>query len=101
MEDNAIKDSRNLFRLIRMIDDNIIKNVRNVFRPKKENEGIKDKIKGDSRNLFELENFVTVAIILNTKVIVTEIKDLRKSDTWNIQLTIAINYLLKALMKST
>ena len=37
------------------LEDNIIKDVRNLFRLKKENEGIKDRILRDIRNLFEQE----------------------------------------------
>ena len=38
------------------MDGNTIKDIRNLFRLKKENEAIKDKISGDIRSLFELEN---------------------------------------------
>ena len=56
MEDNIIKEVRNLFRLKKEIDGNTIKDVINLFRLKKENETIKEKIIRDIRNLFELEN---------------------------------------------
>ena len=41
MEDNIIKDVRNIFRLKKEIDDTTIKDKRNLFRLKKENEVIK------------------------------------------------------------
>ena len=37
------------------IEDNIIKDVKNLFRLKKENEAIKDRIIRDIRNLFQHE----------------------------------------------
>ena len=40
IEDNMIKDVRNLFSQ-KKIDDNIFKDIRNPFRIKKENEAIK------------------------------------------------------------
>ena len=65
MEDNIIKDIRNLFRLKRKIENqqkyilNIyytaIKDIRKLFRLKKEKEAIKARIIRDIRNLFEHE----------------------------------------------
>ena len=43
MDDNAIKDVRNLFRLKKETNDTTIKDMRNLFRLKKENEVIKDR----------------------------------------------------------
>ena len=55
IEENIIKDVRNLFRLKKEENDNIIKNIRNPFRLKKENEAIKDRITREISNLFELK----------------------------------------------
>ena len=55
IEENIIKDVRNLFRQKKEVDDNIIKNIRNPFRLKKENEAIKDRITREISNLFELK----------------------------------------------
>ena len=52
MDDNAIKDVRNLFRLKKETNDTTIKDMRNLFRLKKETEAIIIK---DIRNLFEHE----------------------------------------------
>ena len=108
-----------------------LKDIRNLFRLKKENEAIKDRIIRDIMYLFEHEEEDYCKIIRvgkfwsnnyleyeskNTKnktLPVEEylskirpclkdiINDLKKSGTWKIQLTIAINlFLLKVLMKS-
>ena len=55
IEDDIVKDARNLFRLEKEIDDTTIKDIRNVFRLRKENEAIKDRAIRDIRNLFEHE----------------------------------------------
>ena len=55
MDDNAIKDVRNLFRLKKETNDTTIKYMRNLFRLKKENEVIKDSTIRDVRNLFSHE----------------------------------------------
>ena len=55
IDDTTIKDVKNLFRLKKVIDDTTIKNFRNLFRLKNENEAIKDRIFTDIRNLFEHE----------------------------------------------
>ena len=44
MEDNIVKDARNLFRLKKEIIYNTIKSKRNLFKLKKENKAIKDRI---------------------------------------------------------
>ena len=43
MEDNVIKDVRNLFRLKKVIDDKATEDIRNLLKLKKEKESIKDK----------------------------------------------------------
>ena len=122
-EDNITKDVKNIFRLNKEIDDNTIESIRNIFRLKKQNEGIKDRIIRDNRNLFEPEsedyyepvrvrnfwsrNYIecesnrdrnkTVSIIEYLYKIRPYLKDiindLKKFDTWKIQLTIAINFI--------
>ena len=44
MEDNIVKDVRNLFRLKKEIIYNTIKSKRNLFKLKKQNKAIKDRI---------------------------------------------------------
>ena len=46
----------NISKLKKEIDDNIIKDIRNIFRLKNENEAIKGRIIRDIRNSFELKN---------------------------------------------
>ena len=122
IEDNTIKDVRNLFR-VKKIDDTRIKDIRNLFRLQKENEEIKDRIIRDIRNLFEYEEDyyykpVRVGTFLSNNYIEYEsnsdrnkslsieghlnkiipyltdiISDLKNSDTWKIQLTTAINFI--------
>ena len=54
IEDNIIKDVRNLFRLKTEIDDTTIKCIRILFRLKK-SEATKDRVIRDIRNLFQHE----------------------------------------------
>ena len=99
------------------VDDSTIKNIRNLFRLKKENESIRYTIIRDVRNLFEYEEEdyykpVRVSYIeyeshgdknktLSVKKYLNKIRpylkdvisNLKKSDTWKIQLTIAINFI--------
>ena len=51
-----IKDVGNLSWLKKEIDDNTVKDVRDLFRPKKENKSIKDKIDRNIKDICELEN---------------------------------------------
>ena len=103
-------------------EDGIIKNIRNLFKLKKENNAIKDRIFRDIKTLFKQEedyykpvrggNFWNNNYIeyesnsdrsknLSVEEYLNEIKpyfkdiaiDLQKSDTWKIQLTIAINFI--------
>ena len=53
IEENVIKDVRNLLRLKQEIDDTTIKNIRNLFILQKEDKAIKNRIIRDIRNLFE------------------------------------------------
>ena len=103
-------------------EENIIKNTRNLFKPKKENKKIKDRIFRDIRALSKQENdyckpkrvsnFWNNSYFkyessgnknknLSLKGYLDKIKAyfrdiiiiLQKSDTWKIQLTIAINFI--------
>ena len=53
--DTAIKDVRNLFRLKKEINDITMKDIRNLFRLKKENTAMKNRIIRDIRILFWYE----------------------------------------------
>ena len=55
IEENMIKDVRNLFRIKMEIDDTAVKGIRNLLRLKKNNGTIKDRVIRDIRNLFEYE----------------------------------------------
>ena len=105
------------FKIKKQSEDTIIKNVRNLFRLKKENEAIKDR-KISIKDLFEQEedfykplsvgNFYSNNYIeyesngdrnktLLIKQYLDEIKpclkdidNIKKSDTWKIQLIVAI-----------
>ena len=55
LENNIIKDIRNLFRLKNEINDTATKYMRNLFRLKKENEGIKNRANRDIGKLSEHE----------------------------------------------
>ena len=113
-EDNVIKDVRNLFRLKKIkkeTNDTIIKDIRKFFRLKQENKVIKDGILRDIRNLFEHkeEDYYKPVIVGNSwsnKTLTVEkylnkvrpyLKDiiinLKKSDTLQIQLAVAINFI--------
>ena len=126
-----IKDVRNLFILKNEVDDAIIKYIRNLFRLKKENELIKERIVKGIRNLLEHEkedyykavrvsNFwsnnhiecesngdrdktLSVEVYRNETrpYLKDRINNLKKSDMWKIQWTIAINFISsKIMMKS-
>ena len=120
-DDTTIKDVRNLFKLKKEIGNTTVKNIRNFLRLKKENKVIKNIIIRDIRNLFELEeeNYykpVRESIFWsnnyteyesngekNKTLSVEEyldkirpflkdiINNLKKSDTWKIELSIAVN----------
>ena len=115
MEDNIIKDIRNLFELKRKIKKRkeiyytTIKDIRNIFILKKENEGINARIIRDTRNLFEHEeNYskpIRVANFWNNNYTKYEsngnrntipstekyLNKFRRYHTPKIQITIAIN----------
>ena len=61
IEENKIKDVRNLFRLQKLekeTTDAAIEGLRNLFKLEKEKKGIKDRIIRDVRNPFEHEEIV-------------------------------------------
>ena len=103
--------------------ENIIKDIRNIFRLEKETTAIKDGILRDIKNLFghEEENYYKPVRVSNfwsnnyteyvsnsnrNKALLVEdyldkikphlkdiINNIKKSDTWKIQLTIANNFI--------
>ena len=106
----------NISKLKKEIDDNIIKDIRNIFRLKNENEAIKGRIIRDIRNSFELENeeenyqnprrngnFYSSNYLeqestgdrnntLSIEAYLNKIRPyIERSDTWKIQLTVVIN----------
>ena len=119
LNDTAIKDIRNLFRLkkgIKGIKDIVLRDIKHLFEYEKEEENYYKPVR--------INISFGVTIILNTKVMVIKIKyyqlkiilkyhtrpyktrpylkgiinNFKKSDTWKIQLTITIFFLLKMLM---
>ena len=52
-KENIIKEIRNLFNLKKVQNYTALKDIRNVFRQKEETEAIKDRIRGDIKNLSE------------------------------------------------
>ena len=55
-KENIIKHVGNTFRLEKEIDDTAIKDIRNYFRLRRGNKVIKDRMLRDIRNLFEHED---------------------------------------------
>ena len=121
-EKNIIQDIKNLFKLKKELDYTAIKDIRNLFRLNKEIKTIRDRILGNIKNLFEHEkqeenyykpvrvnNFWSKNYIQyesnsdrNKTLSVEEqlkrphlkdINNLKKSDTWKNQLTIANNFI--------
>ena len=118
--DNIIKDVRTRFGLKKEIEP--IKDIRNLFRLKKENKVIKNKTTKNIWNLFEKEkedyykpkrvdsfwskNYIAYGsdgdrnemlsteeyLNKNRRYLKDIINDLKTSDTWKIQLTIAVNF---------
>ena len=98
--DTTIKDIRNLFRLekdYKTVKERILGDIRNVFRLKKENKAIKDTILRDIRNIFdneEEENYFWSNSYIEYENNNYRNKTLSvESDTWKIQLTIAITFI--------
>ena len=122
-EGKIIKDIRNLFRLKKELNYTAIKDIRSLFRLEKEAKLIKDRKLRDIKNLFEheKENYYKPVRVDNfwsnnylyyesngesNKTLSVEeylnkirpylkdiINNLKKSDTWKIQLTIANNFI--------
>ena len=119
-EEKIIKDIRNLFRLKKEQNYNAIKDIRNLFRREKETKVIKDRILRDTKNLFEHEeedNYYKPVRVSNNYIeyksngdrnknlsveeylnkirpyLKDIINNLKKSDTWKIQLAIANNFI--------
>ena len=116
-----IRNIFRLKKLKKEINDATIKCIRNIFRLKNENKTIKGRIIRDIRNLFEhkegdyykpvkvnnfqTNNFIEYKSKGDRKTISLEeyvskirphlkyiINKLKKTDVWNVQLTIAINF---------
>ena len=117
IEEKIIKAVRNQLRLEKEISDLAIKVISNLF---KENKAIEDRIFRDIRNLFEHEdyykpvrvgnfwsnNYIEYKVKRDRKTLSVEeylnkirsylkdiINNLKKSDTWKIQLTITIDFI--------
>ena len=121
-EQKIIKDIKNLFRLKKELNYTAINNKRNHFRLEKESKSIKDKILRDIRNLFEQEeenyykpvrlsnfrgnNYIeyksnvdknkTLSVeeyLYKIRPYLKDVNNLKKYDTWKIQLTIINNFM--------
>ena len=122
-KENIIKIIRNLFRLKKELNYTAIKDIRTFFRLEKETKAIKDRIIRDIKNLFKHEEenhykLVTVSTFYSNNYIEYEsnsdrnktlsveeyldkirpylkdiVNNLKKSDAWKIQLTIANNFI--------
>ena len=121
-EEKIIKDIRNLFRLKKELNYTAIKDITNIFRLEKETKAIKNRIIRDIKSLFEHEeenyykrvrvnnfwsnnyieyesngdknNPISVEKDLNRfrPYLKDIINNLKKSETWKIQLIIANNF---------
>ena len=122
-EQNIIEDIINFFSLKKELNYNAIKDIRNFFRQEKGTKAIKDRILRYIKNLFEredeekyyepvrLSNFWSNNYIEyesnggRNKTLLVEVylnnirpysktsKNLKKSGTWKIQLTVANNFI--------
>ena len=121
-KEQIIKDIRNLFRLKKELNYTTIKDITNIFRLEKETKAIKDRIIRDIKRLFEHEeqnyykwvrvnnfwsnNYIAyesnsdknnpISVEKDLKKFRPYLKDitnnLKKSETWKIQLIIANNF---------
>ena len=110
----TIKDISNIFRLKKELNYTAVKDIRNLFRLEKEAKAIKDRILRDIQNLLEHEEEeiyykrVRVSNFRSNNYIECKsnddvkkhyhlknniISNLKKSDTWKIQLPIANNFI--------
>ena len=67
-------------------EESVIKSIRNLFKLKKENEAVKEGIIRDIMT-FLIKKMITKLYLRDIII------NLQKSDTWKIQLTIAINFI--------
>ena len=96
-EENIIKDVRNICRLKKEKDDTTIKDIRNLFRLKKETKVIKDRTFRDINKALSVKEYLNKTIPYLKEII----NNLKKSDSWKIQLTRAVNFVsFKTMMKS-
>ena len=127
-EEKIIKDIINLLKLKKEQKQTAIKDIKDLFRLEKETKAIKDRIVRDIKNLFEFEeeNYYKPVKVNNfwsniyieyesnddrNKTLLAEeylnkirpylkdtINNLKKPDTWKIQLTIANSFILPQIM---
>ena len=110
--DTAIKGVTNLFRLrqeVKGIKDIVLRNIKNLFEYEKEEENYCKPIRVNnfwSDNYIEYKGRANKNRILLIEEYVKKIRpylrdivdDLKQCDTWKIQLTITILFLLKMIM---
>ena len=105
MEDSITKDIRNLFGLKKenqAIKQRLIRDIRNLFQHEEEdhykpvrignfwsNKYIKYESNSDRKKTLSTEGYLNK---IRPNLIKDTINDLKKSDTWKIRLTIAINF---------
>ena len=106
-EENIIKDIRNLFRQekeTKAIKDRILRDIKNLFEHEKEEENYYKPVRVSnfwSNNYIEYESNGDKNKTLSVKEYLNKISpylkyiinNLKKSDTWKSQLTIASNFL--------
>ena len=114
VEEKIIKDIRNIFRLkkeIKGIKERRLRDIKNLFEYEKEEENYYKPVRvnnfwsnnyieyksNSDKNILSVEEYL-IKIKPYLKGI---INNLKKSDMWKIQLTIAINLLLKMIMMNS
>ena len=106
-EEKLIKDTRNVFRLkkeVKKIKDIVLGNIKEFFEYEKvekyyykpikvntswSNNYIEYKINGDKNRILSVKEYLNKTIPYLTDII----NDLKKADTWKIQITIIINFI--------
>ena len=86
IENNIVKDVRNIFRLKEEINDTAIKYIRKKYWS---NNYIEYESNGDKSKTLSIEEYLNKIRLYLRHVI----NNLKKFDMWNIQLTIAINFI--------
>ena len=86
IENNIVKDVRNIFRLKEEINDIAIKYIRKKHWS---NNSIEYESNGDKSKTLSIEEYLNKIRLYLRHVI----NNLKKFDMWNIQLTIAINFI--------